>query len=52
MEYEIHITLRFNLAIVKVNLNEIVYSLKEIRGPLMLKILGETLKTYDDLIDF
>jgi len=50
MEYEIHITLRFNLAIGKVNLNEIVYGLKEIRDALMLKILGEILKTYDDLI--
>ena len=50
MEYEIHITLRFNLAIGKVNLNEIVYALKEIRDSLMLKILGEILKTYDDLI--
>ena len=50
MEYEIHITLRFNLAIGKVNLNEIVYGLKEIRDSLMLKVLGEILKTYDDLI--
>ena len=50
MEYEIHITLRFNLAIGKVNLNEIVYALKEIRDSFMLKILGEILKTYDDLI--
>jgi hypothetical protein len=50
MEQEIHITLRFNLAIGKVNLNEIVYGLKEIRDPLMLKILGEILKSYDDLI--
>jgi len=50
MEHEIHITLRFNLAIGKVNLNEIVYGLKEIRDSLMLKVLGEILKTYDDLI--
>jgi len=50
MEHEIHITLRFNLAIGKVNLNEIVYGLKEIRDSLMLKVLGEILETYDDLI--
>jgi hypothetical protein len=50
MEYKIHIILRFNLAIGKVNLNEIVYELKEIRDSLMLKVLGEILKTYDDLI--
>ena len=39
MEQEIHITLRYNLAIGKVNLNEIVYRLKELRDPLMLKVL-------------
>ena len=50
MEQEIHITLRFNLAIGKVNLNEIVYKLKEVRDPLMLKILGQILRGYDDLI--
>ena len=50
MEHEIHITLRFNLAIGKVNLNEIVYGLKEIRDSLMLKVLSEILKSYDDLI--
>jgi hypothetical protein len=50
MEQEIHITLRFNLAIGKVNLNEIVYKLKEIRDPLMLQILGRILRSYDDLI--
>jgi len=50
MEQEIHITLRFNLAIGKVNLNEIVYRLKELRDPLMLKILEGILKGYDDLI--
>ncbi|MFH1932896.1 MAG: hypothetical protein ABIN18_15070 [Pseudomonadota bacterium] len=50
MEQEIHITLRFNLAIGKVNLNEIVYRLKELRDPLMLRILGEILRGYDDLI--
>jgi len=50
MEQEIHITLRFNLAIGKVNLNEIVYKLKELRDPLMLKILEHILRGYDDII--
>ena len=50
MEQEIHITLRFNLANGKVGLNEIIYKLKELRDPLMLKILEEILKGYDDLI--
>ena len=34
----IHMTLQFNLATGKVNLNEIVYRLKELRDPLMLNI--------------
>lgn len=50
MEQEIHITLRFNLANGKVGLNEIVYRLKELRDPLMLKILERVLLSYDDLI--
>jgi len=50
MEQQIHITLRYNIAIGKVNLNEIVYKLKELRDPLMLQILEQVLKTYDDLI--
>jgi hypothetical protein len=50
MEQEIHITLRFNLATGKVGLNEIVYKLKELRDPLMLKILEQVLMSYDDLI--
>jgi len=50
MEQEIHITLRFNLATGKVGLNEIVYKLKELRDPLMLKILEKVLMSYDDLI--
>jgi hypothetical protein len=50
MEQEIHITLRFNLAIGKVNLNEIVYELKELQNPLMLRILEGILRGYDDLI--
>ena len=50
MEQEIHITLRFNLAIGKVGLNEIIYRLKELRDPLMLRILEQILIGYDDLI--
>jgi len=50
MEQEIHITLRFNLATGKVGLNEIVYKLKELRGPLMLRILKQILICYDDFI--
>jgi hypothetical protein len=50
MEQEIHITLRYNLAIGNVSLNEIVYRLKELRDTLMLRVLKEILQTYDDLI--
>jgi hypothetical protein len=50
MEQEIHITLRYNLAIGNVTLNEIVYRLKELRDTLMLRVLKEVLQTYDDLI--
>ncbi len=50
MEQEIYITLRYNMAIGKVNLNEIVYKLKELRDPLILQILEQVLKKYDDLI--
>jgi hypothetical protein len=50
MEHEINITLRFDLATGKVGLNEIVYKLKELRDPLMLKILEQVLMSYDDLI--
>ena len=50
MEQKIHITLRFNLAIGKIGLNEIVYKLKEVRDSLMLKILQQVLTSYDDLI--
>jgi hypothetical protein len=50
MEQELHITLRFNLATGSVNLNEIVYRLKELRDPLMVKILEQILRSYDDLI--
>jgi len=50
MEQEIHITFRFNIAIGKVSLNEIVYRLKELRDSLMLRILEQILIGYDDLI--
>ena len=50
MKQEIHITLRFDLAIGKVNLNEIVYKLKMLQNPLMLEILKSILKGYDDTI--
>jgi len=50
MKQKISITLQYDLAIGKVNLNEIVYRLKEVRDPLMLRILEEILKSYDDLI--
>ena len=50
MEREITIALRFKLAIGDVTLNEIVYRLKELRDDLMLQILVEILKSYDDLI--
>ena len=50
MEQQIHITLRYNLAIGNGNLNEIVYRLKELRDPLMLSILEQILREYDDLI--
>ena len=50
MEQQIHITLGYNLATGNVNLNEIVYRLKQLRDPLMLSILEQILKAYDDLI--
>jgi hypothetical protein len=50
MEQEIIIALRFKLAIGDVNLNEIVWRLKEIRDPLMLQVLERILTAYDDLI--
>ncbi|MDY6974315.1 MAG: hypothetical protein SV775_18665 [Thermodesulfobacteriota bacterium] len=43
MEQEIHILLRFNLATGKVGLNELIYKLKGLQDPLMLKILEEVL---------
>jgi len=50
MEQKIHITLQYDLATGDVNLNEIVFRLKELRDFLMLKILEQILKSYDDLI--
>ena len=46
----ISITCEFDLAIGKVNLNEIVYKLKDIRDSLMLGMLKQILMSYDDLI--
>jgi hypothetical protein len=50
MEQQIHITLQFHLATGKVNLNEIVYRLQKLKNPLMLRILEQILRSYDDLI--
>jgi hypothetical protein len=50
VEQEILITLRFNLATGKAGLNESVYKLKQLRDPLMLKILEQTLIGCDDII--
>ncbi len=50
MEQQIHITLQFQLATGKVNLNEIVYRLQQLKDPLMLRILEQILRSYDDLI--
>lgn len=50
MKQQIYITLGYDLATGDVNLNEIVYRLKELRDRLMLTILEQILKSYDDLI--
>jgi hypothetical protein len=50
MERRVSITCDFDLAIGKVNLNEIVYKLKELKDSLMLRILEQILMSYDDLI--
>lgn len=50
MKRTITITLEYDRAIGKVNLNEIVYRLKDLQNPLMLEVLTEILKNYDDLI--
>lgn len=49
MEREIHITLRYNLAIGDVNLNEIVYQLNELKNLLMRRITEKIIHDYDDL---
>ena len=50
MKRKINISLQFDLAIGKTNLNEIVYKLKEIRDLLMIDILRAILMHYDNLI--
>jgi len=50
VEQEIHIVLCFRITSGKVNLNEIVYRLRELRDPLMLQILEKIVVGYDDLI--
>jgi hypothetical protein len=50
MEQEIHITLRFNLAIGKISLDKIVSTMKELQNPLMLRILKQILMGYDNVI--
>ena len=50
MKREITITLRYDPAIGNVNLNERVFELKQHRDPLMLQIVEEILKNYDDLM--
>ena len=50
MEQQIHITLQFELATGKVNLNEIVYCLEQLKDTVMLEILKTILTSYDDLI--
>jgi hypothetical protein len=50
VEQQIHITLQFELATGKVNLNEIVYCLDQLQNTVMLQILKTILTSYDDLI--
>jgi len=50
MEQQIYITLDYDLTTGDVNLNEIVYRLKELKDRLMLTMLEQILKNYDDLI--
>lgn len=50
MEQEIHITLRYNLAIGDVNLNEIIYRLNELKNLLMLWVTEKIVQDYDDII--
>ncbi len=46
----VSITCDFNLAIGKVNLNEIMYRLKEVRNSLVLRVMKQILVSYDALI--
>lgn len=50
MEQQIHITLQLEIATGKVNLNEIVYRLDQIKNTVMLEVLKAILASYDDLI--
>jgi len=50
MKQEIHITLRYDLAMGDVNLNEIIYRLNELKNPLMLRITEKIVQDYDDII--
>lgn len=50
MKRYVRITCDFDLAIRKVNLNDIVYRLKELRDSLMLRILKQILVSYDDFL--
>jgi len=50
MEHDINITLRYNLAIGDVNLNEIIYRLDELKNPLMRRIAERIIQDYDELI--
>jgi 2'-5' RNA ligase len=46
MKQQIHITLQFDFAIGKVNLNEIVYRLEQLKDPMMIEILKTIVKSY------
>jgi len=50
MEQTINITVGFKISTGQVNLNEIVYRLKEMQDALMLQMLEQILKWYDNLI--
>ena len=50
MEQEIYITPWFQLSKGKVNLNEIVYRLQEVKNPFILLVLEKILRNNDDLI--
>ena len=50
MKYNLNIALDYDISTGKVNLNEIVYRLKELQDSLMLSILEKILESYDGLI--